>query len=189
MSNAPQQEPSMEEILASIRRIISDEPGQEGEAQAPAADAPSAPMNQSAIDDILELTDVVDETPAPPPPPPPPPPPAVELPRAEPPRPAVEPQSVKPRPMPSAPAELPTPTVMAPVLMTDDSAHRAADAFSRLTGGMDLLSGTTDAMGQKTLEVVVKEVLRPLLAEWLDRNLPPMVEKLVQAEIERLANR
>ena len=77
---------------------------------------------------------------------------------------------------------------MAPMLMTQDSAHRASDAFSRLVGGMDML-GSTDAMGQKTLEVVVKEVLRPLLADWLDRNLPPMVEQLVQAEIARLAHR
>lgn len=184
MTNAPQQEPSMEEILASIRRIISDEPGAEGgeAAEADAAPAPTQSAAQSAIDDILELTDVVDEAPAP-----------VELPTPTPPKPAADPQPVKARPAPAAPASLPEPTVGLDMLMTDQSAHRAQDAFSRLTMGgsaaMDMLPGSTDAMGQKTLEQVVKETLRPLLANWLDNNLPPLVEKLVQAEIARLANR
>src|SRR5260221_11082536 len=81
-----QHEPSMEEILASIRRIIAED----GDTTAPAAESAApigaAPANAASADDILELTDVVEPDgsvvslnaaparpePAPPPPPPPP---------------------------------------------------------------------------------------------------------------------
>ena len=43
--------------------------------------------------------------------------------------------------------------------------------------------------GGKTLEDVVKEMLKPMLKEWLDRNLPPMVERFVEREIVRLTRR
>ncbi len=43
--------------------------------------------------------------------------------------------------------------------------------------------------GETSLEGLVREMLRPMLAEWLDRNLPGMVEKLVQAEIARIAGK
>ncbi len=41
----------------------------------------------------------------------------------------------------------------------------------------------------KTVEDLVKEMLRPMLKEWLDRNLPPMVERHVEREIARLTRR
>ena len=40
-----------------------------------------------------------------------------------------------------------------------------------------------------TIEDIVREELRPLLKAWLDANLPPMVERLVRAEIERVVGR
>ena len=40
-----------------------------------------------------------------------------------------------------------------------------------------------------TIEDLVREEIRPLLKEWLDANLPPMVERLVRAEIERVVGR
>jgi len=43
--------------------------------------------------------------------------------------------------------------------------------------------------GETSLESLVRELLRPALAEWLDRNLPPMVEKLVAAEIARIVGK
>ena len=43
--------------------------------------------------------------------------------------------------------------------------------------------------GETSLEGLTRELLRPMLAEWLDRNLPGMVEKLVQAEIARIAGK
>jgi cell pole-organizing protein PopZ len=43
--------------------------------------------------------------------------------------------------------------------------------------------------GETSLESLVREMLRPALAEWLDKNLPPMVEKLVEAEISRIVGK
>ena len=43
--------------------------------------------------------------------------------------------------------------------------------------------------GQTSLEDLTRDLLRPVLAEWLDRNLPPMVERLVKDEIARIARR
>ena len=43
--------------------------------------------------------------------------------------------------------------------------------------------------GETSLEGLVREMLRPMLSEWLDRNLPGMVERMVQAEIARIAGK
>lgn len=43
--------------------------------------------------------------------------------------------------------------------------------------------------GETSLEGLVRDLLRPMLAEWLDRNLPEMVERLVKAEIARIAGK
>ena len=43
--------------------------------------------------------------------------------------------------------------------------------------------------GETSLEGLVREMLRPMLAEWLDANLPGMVEKMVKAEIARIAGK
>ncbi|OGS51343.1 MAG: hypothetical protein A3J40_10585 [Erythrobacter sp. RIFCSPHIGHO2_12_FULL_63_10] len=43
--------------------------------------------------------------------------------------------------------------------------------------------------GETSLEGLVREMLRPMLAEWLDANLPGMVDKMVQAEIARIAGK
>jgi uncharacterized protein len=43
--------------------------------------------------------------------------------------------------------------------------------------------------GETSLEGLVRDMLRPMLAEWLDRNLPEIVERLVRAEIARIAGK
>ncbi len=43
--------------------------------------------------------------------------------------------------------------------------------------------------GETSLEGMVREMLRPMLAQWLDTNLPPLVEKMVAAEISRIAGK
>ncbi len=43
--------------------------------------------------------------------------------------------------------------------------------------------------GETSLEGLVRELLKPMLAEWLDKNLPAMVEKMVAAEIARIAGK
>ena len=228
MSNQGQaQEPTMEEILASIRRIISEDSGSEEAGNAPAAAAPEAEDEAlpelSAEDeaDILELTEPLPEEPlmaepAPEPEPPYVPEPATEAaveevvddiefaPEPEPelaaapePAPAPEPEPVvaaapepAPRPAPAvqAPAE---PDIEEPA-MTDQSqtpivsgeAERAASAaFGALASS--LASGGDG----RTLEEIVSDMLRPMLKEWLDANLPALVERLVAEEIERIARR
>ena len=43
--------------------------------------------------------------------------------------------------------------------------------------------------GGPTIEDLVRAEIRPLLKDWLDNHLPPLVERLVQAEIERVVGR
>ena len=43
--------------------------------------------------------------------------------------------------------------------------------------------------GETSLEGLVREMLRPMLAEWLDKNLPGMVDQLVAAEISRIVGK
>lgn len=82
----------------------------------------------------------------------------------------------------------------------------AVEALFRANGATrrDLLSPNVDAVvaaafqslgdlvlpqKERTVEDLVKEILRPMLKDWLDHNLPTIVEKLVRAEIERVARR
>ena len=43
--------------------------------------------------------------------------------------------------------------------------------------------------GETSLEGLTRDLLRPMLAEWLDKNLPAMVETMVQAEIARIVGK
>jgi hypothetical protein len=66
-------------------------------------------------------------------------------------------------------------------LVSDPVAAVAAATFSKLTS--DLLVPHSD----RTLEDVVRDLLRPLLQSWLDENLPGIVQQAVEAEVERIA--
>jgi cell pole-organizing protein PopZ len=173
MSDQSSQEPTMEEILASIRRIISEddapaesEPAPEPEAE-PVAEEP-------AEDDLLELTDPIEPAapvesvgdidiyspePEPEPAPEPPPPPAPE---------------------PSVPSGFSRDEV-AETLVGDHAATLAASAFGSLSSALLM------PKDGRTLEDVVRELLRPLLKEWLDQNLPRIVETKVEEEVHRIA--
>ena len=50
-----------------------------------------------------------------------------------------------------------------------------------------LSAAITMPRGDRTLEDVVRELLRPLLQQWLDDNLPGIVQQTVEAEVERIA--
>jgi hypothetical protein len=65
-------------------------------------------------------------------------------------------------------------------LLSGAAQATAAQAFQRL-------SATVRDQQPRSLEDVVAEMLRPMLKAWLDENLPPLVERLVRAEIERVA--
>ena len=169
MSDTTSQEPTMEEILASIRRIISED-----DAPAEAAPAPEPePVAEEppAEDDVLELTDPI-----------------------EPPTPVesmgdIDVYSPEPEPEPAPPPPPPEP-VSTPSfsrdeqvenLVGDHAANLAATAFGSLSNALLM------PKDGRTLEDVVRELLRPLLKEWLDQNLPRIVEAKVEEEVHRIA--
>ena len=72
-------------------------------------------------------------------------------------------------------------------LVSDRPAVETAGAFASLAGAVSASQGVPIGNANKTLEDLVKELLRPMLREWLDDNLPPLVERLVEREINKLA--
>ncbi|MEQ8388013.1 MAG: DUF2497 domain-containing protein [Alphaproteobacteria bacterium] len=244
--NGNQDEPSMEEILASIRRIISEEDeegrGSGGDGAGPAedgdagqaggggdtaaerrgqpetgngAEGASAFQNRNdgasemaedsenrEEDDVLELTDVVDDEEA-----------TAEAPG--------EPETDKTLAAGDQGAgneadeiviseenengEMPVETAGSVAntqgsknsdeerLVSEAPAALTATAMAALhreIGGAGAQT-TPDptGLGNRTLEAIVRDLLRPLLKDWLDQNLPAIVERLVQAEIRKIARR
>jgi hypothetical protein len=161
-------EPSMEEILASIRSIIADDREPAAARTAPKPDAaPNGPQivyskDESAPARVAE--------------PPPP---------AEPATPKVvwsqpQPQATTPASAPKPEPE-PAPAAEAPAQLLSDQADQAVSA------AFDALSTSLALQSSELAENVAREILRPLLKTWLDENLPSMVERLVKAEIQRVA--
>jgi len=181
----------MEEILASIRRIISedDAPAETAQAAAPAPEPePAYEPEPEAVevspammdetpstqdDDVLELTDRYEE-------------PAAETigdldvtPSA--PEPAWAPE---PEPFPAAAAPAPS----SEGLIGAAAAGAAVSAFAGLTAAVRKPAEPELPAGAGTsLEALVGSLLRPMLKEWLDANLPAIVEAQVRKEVERLA--
>ncbi len=176
MSDQSSQEPTMEEILASIRRIISeDDAPAEPEAAAPApAPEPEPEYQAPAEDDVLELTDPIEPEPAHEPEPAP-----LEsvgdLDVYSPAAPEPEP-AYTPPPAPSFNRD-----DVAETLVGDHASSLAASAFGSLSSALLM------PKDGRTLEDVVRELLRPLLKEWLDQNLPRIVETKVEEEVHRIA--
>jgi uncharacterized protein len=188
-----QAEPTMEEILASIRKIISedDAPAADddvldlAEAEpvfdtpAPVSDTVSPDFDFDALGvddepepafetaaDNFDIDDLVIEE-------------RVAAPAYEPaPAPAYAPQTYAPPPQPVYQE------TGIERLVGDEAAAQASSAFTRLNTG---LPGAF--MSSNTVEGLVAEMLRPMLREWLDNNLPRIVEEKVEAEVARLARR
>jgi cell pole-organizing protein PopZ len=176
----------MEEILASIRRIISedDAPAGEGEAAAPeaapqpepavaaavAAPAPAAPAPEPE-EDVLELTERVDtpvET-------------LGDLDIQAMPEPVAVPEAAPARAPEPVAAYNPPPMAAHENLVGDPAAEAAANAFGRLSATIAMPSEG------RTLEDVVRELLRPMIKAWLDDNLPGIVQATVDQEVDRIA--
>jgi uncharacterized protein len=200
---AKAQEPSMEEILASIRRIIADDdaakpppkpPAKPAEAPSvkPAAPAPAsaAPAHNAGGDDMDAMLADLDED---------------SQPAAEPPEEVLELTEAMAAPAPEAaqptfrridpdhpdvvfddiaPAP-PPPAASRPAVA--DSALLSNAASAAVHSAFGTLAHSVLAQNPRTLEDLVKEMLRPMLKAWLDDNLPVMVERLVRAEIERVS--
>jgi cell pole-organizing protein PopZ len=191
----------MEEILASIRRIIADDTpeaakdaakGAAAPAPAPAAQPKPAPAQPAAAamsqDDIdAMLADEAADEPG-----------ILELSNPV----------AKQQPAPAGFRQVPSSDVM---FREEEQEHETpayetpayeTPAYSEAPTGEGLLSVETNAAvtaafgslattmlteNSRTIEDLVREMLRPMLKAWLDDNLPGMVERMVRAEIDRVA--
>ncbi|MBR1210313.1 DUF2497 domain-containing protein [Bradyrhizobium sp. JYMT SZCCT0180] len=241
------QEPSMEEILASIRRIIADDEAKPAAAEKPASPPPSAKpeppaARPTAMKDIPpsaiapKPSEAKPAAAAPKPAPPPPAPepaasnnqddidamlasldaatPEADIRPAQPeadvfeltdemavpdPQPAassfhkIEPQDdIEFTETAGAKALHRQPAYEPPLFESAVEASPAQQILSRSTvsaveSAFNSLANTVLSNNARTLEDLVKEMLRPMLKSWLDDNLPGLVEKLVKAEIERVS--
>ncbi|HEV7599134.1 MAG TPA: DUF2497 domain-containing protein [Bradyrhizobium sp.] len=234
------QEPSMEEILASIRRIIADDEAKPVEkAASPAASASSEtpgaapPAAKPAVMTDIPASAIVAAKPAPAKAAPPAPPAAANsqddidamlagldaatseaevrppLPDGDvfeltdemalpDPQPApfhrVEPEddlefseavtaSAPPRAQHRQPAFEPPPLYESP----PPQQILSRSTVSAVESAFNTLANTVLSNNARTLEDLVKEMLRPMLKSWLDDNLPGLVERIVKAEIERVS--
>lgn len=190
----PDQEPTIEEILASIRQIISDD---DGDNEAPVAEekpvvaepkpkpapvTPPPPVVETAVeepeDDVLELTELADDE-------------EVEvynialqdLPEEEPEE-AVEEVVTMEEPTPVF-TQAPKEAAPATDILTEVARASTISSMAKLAGNMPITRNRE--YGNITLEDLVREMLHPMLKDWLSDNLPPMVERMVQKELEKLA--
>lgn len=167
-------DPAMDDILASIRRILNED------------DAPSAPPGAAAqakpgeaappAAEPIDLTESMLVQPAPEAAPPPAEAPAPVAPPAEPPRSAPE--------LAEPPTPLPAEALVAPAVAAATTA-----SLGKLLRAVVQERSATVSRGGPSIEDVVREEIRPLLKDWLDQHLPPLVERLVRAEIERVVGR
>ena len=160
-------EPSMEDILASIRRILAEEEEEEGSEEVAAASEPTPEPEPEPVMAEPEPEPVM-AAPEPAPPPPPP-------------------------PMPSEMEEILELTpdmVAAPELVSSPTFQSGADMLSELAKAiLDQRDMSVGGSRDITLETMVREMLKPILREWLDRNLPYLIERLVKKEIDKMINR
>jgi cell pole-organizing protein PopZ len=197
----PQHEPTMEEILASIRKIISEDGPETPAAPAPAAASAPAPSPVPMEEpDVLELTQVV-------------------APAAPAPEPAPQPAYVPP----PAPADdivfeaaAPAPAADHGGIFSDHTRQALDDAFASIpddepaaapaprapaapfapVDGSSVESVFERAVRESFEPVLQKylsdnsaaviDSMKPLIREWMDEHFPPLLEGAVRAEVERV---
>lgn len=131
-------EPSMDEILSSIKRIIADD-----DRIRPAAKRPTKAPPVDDDDEILELTET-----------------------------AADDESAE------------------EVLLDDNKAQSLRHSFSALqTLSEPGVAPQIVRSGETSLEGLTRDLLRPMLKDWLDNNLPPIVEAMVEREITRITKK
>ncbi|HET9355625.1 MAG TPA: DUF2497 domain-containing protein [Sphingomicrobium sp.] len=140
-------EPSMEDILASIKRVIAEE--KELRAAIPPSAADRAPGADDE-DDVLELD-----------------------------------QSMAA--VPSAPEAPPEPLDLGPPLLDEDAASESASRLAELT--TVAATAPPPVPAANPLEDMLKEMLRPVLKQWLDDHLPRIVDDHVKREISRITGK
>jgi cell pole-organizing protein PopZ len=130
----------MEEILASIKRVIAED-GRAAVAR-PARGSRPAPAPESVAlppleEDVLELNDPIDE---------------------------------------------------GPTLVSDDAAEASRQSLAALANVRDQQPAAA-LTGDGPLETIVREMLKPMLKDWLDSNLPDIVEEIVTREVARITGK
>lgn len=140
-------EPSMEDILSSIKRIIAEDVETGGAGRARRRPAPqSTPIEAAEDDDILELNEPAPDFVAPP---------------------------------MAAPV---TAAVPGEQIISDE----AAEVSRARLASLSRLVIKPEVAGSDTLEGLVRDMLKPMLRDWLDTNLPDLVETMVAKEIARI---
>ena len=214
---AKAQEPSMEEILASIRRIIADDdakpanapetapPAKQPAAAAPATPpappakpaAPPAPKSATSPAAVANSQDEIDAMLA-----------ELDGPPKATPKPAASQLAApdvldltesmtssatpSPGPAPSFRTIDANPDVVfankpEPARPMPDRGLISSETVKAVDSAFNTLAHTVIGQNARTLEDLVREMLRPMLKSWLDDNLPGMVDRIVRAEIERVS--
>jgi len=202
MASNPQHEPTMEEILASIRKIISED-----STEAPPAAASAAPAHEA---DVLELTQEVEE--------PPPPKPEPVRAAAPPPPPKPEPDVVfeDEAPAPAPVAAAPAPAASQDDIFSDKTRKAMDDTFSKIPAAVEppppapvaapvrtsvpagasveavferAVADTFDPVLHKWMDANKADLMtavKPLIREWMDEHFPALLEGAVRNEVERV---
>jgi uncharacterized protein len=154
-------EPSMEEILASIRNIIADDPAKEStpKRQQAAAATPQIVYSKDALRSYGDASGMS------------------QRPDAS--APTVvwrRPQAVEAEPAAEAEADQRSEEP----LLSPEADEAVALSFGALSANLDVRSA-------ELADGMVRDMLRPMVKTWLDDNLPTLVERLVREEIQRVA--
>jgi cell pole-organizing protein PopZ len=180
-------EPSMEEILSSIRRIIAEE-----DDHVPNRPAEDPGRKDLAGEDVLELTDRIDDgRPLAP---------VATIPVESRPRPiepvaAARPAAPKPsspanRPAAPAPVQADQPAIEPSPLVSGSAAAASAAALSKLARvAAPAPNDVSRPISGLTVEQLLVSMLEPMLKEWFDKNLPAVVERIVEEEVKKLVRR
>ena len=184
---------SMEEILQSIRKIIAEEnddpaPAVVDDVEEEDEIVMATPAVAMAIpeSDVLELTDMVqddgsvanlaeDDVLS-----------TIDQ--------AINAPDPKPVPVAAAPAPAPTPApIPRPAPVADSSGIVSAASIAASAAALQALRAPTGMgdlpfMSGNTVEGLVQQLLRPLLKEWLDANLPAIVQQAVEREVRRISS-
>lgn len=204
----PQDDLSIEEILGSIRRIIAED-DDHAEKDAMAASESNQPDLDAQDDELLELTNKIEEDGT-----------ITDMTQFATPEKIKQPQPVeaelqndpfiieddsRPDILETAPspvqipessfAEDPTPMsrqedeILSPDNLLSSTTAEATSAVMAKLARHTAIAEQTSSQGGVTIENLVREMLRPLLREWLDGHLPEMVETMVARELEKLSKR
>lgn len=180
-------EPSMEEILASIRTIIAEERQPAGAAEIQPVRTPEAKGAPATPQIVYSKAEPASRPPAP----------SVRF------EPAPEPVAPRAARRLAEPAAAGAPgvadTTEAPVASEpavssdatvppggDEAPLLSPEAGQAVASAFDALSASLAARSAELAEEMAREMLRPMLKAWLDENLPAIVDRLVKAEIERI---